>query len=94
MTDAGYVERTERDWTIDPDVEPEYVGAYSALAAERCQNWKGEQPDGVEQCNGRATHTVVMYTGKLHKIAMCESCGEPDDVDHHEREWTGELEDE
>jgi hypothetical protein len=77
--------------TIDPEIEPEYVGAHSALHNERCQNWCGETVDDVEQCGDDATHTVVMYNGSLHEIAMCDDCGEPQDVDSHERKWTGEV---
>jgi NAD-dependent SIR2 family protein deacetylase len=77
--------------TIEPEKEPEYVGAHSALAAEQCQNWIGETTDEVEQCEREATHTVVMFHGKLSEIAMCDRCGEPEDVDDYEREWTGEV---
>jgi len=34
--------------TIEPEKEPEYVGAHSALAAEECQNWVGETTDDVD----------------------------------------------
>jgi len=79
--------------TIDPEKEPEYVGAFSAKAAEHCQNYLGETRDEIEQCGREATHTVVMAskTG-THEIAMCDECGEPDDAEvRTERKWTGEL---
>ncbi len=78
--------------TIDPEKEPEYVGAYSARVAPDCQNHDGETKDDVEQCGEWSTHTVVMFDGsELYQLAMCDECGEPQDVDYHEREWSGEL---
>lgn len=78
--------------TIDPEIEPEYVGAHSALSSSLCQNWMGDTPSEMEQCEVPATHTVVMFDGKgLCEIAMCDECGEPQDVDFHEREWSGEV---
>lgn len=75
---------------IDPRKEPEYVGAHSEITNPTCQNWVGETRDDVEQCGAEATHTVVMKSGGgLSEIAMCDDCGEPDDLDGHEREWSG-----
>lgn len=74
--------------TIEPEKEPEYVGAHSGLDADQCENWVGEFEETIDQCGGDATHTVVMYSGKLHEIAMCDDCGEPDDVADWEREWS------
>ena len=78
--------------TIEPEREPEYVGAHSALVGERCQHWIGETTAEIHQCEAEATHTLVMFSGtKLAQIASCDSCGEPDDVGRHERKWTGEV---
>jgi hypothetical protein len=82
--------------TISPEKEPEYVGAHSALADERCQNWQDAAPDverfSPTQCDRDATHTVVMADENgIREVAMCDECGEPEDVDYHEREWTGEV---
>lgn len=80
--------------TIDPEIEPEFVGSHSALADETCQQWVGESPDEVEQCGAEATHTIVVYhDGKVMEIASCDEHGEPDDVRIYgqRREWTGEV---
>lgn len=78
--------------TIDPEIEPEYVGAYSGLADERCCNWFGETTHTLGECGQEATHSVVMASGsKLSVIAMCDDCGEPNDVRATDREWSGEV---
>lgn len=79
--------------TIDPQKEPEYVGAFSGLSAEWCQNYIGETRDEIEKCGNEATHTVVMASGSgAHEIAMCDECGEPEDAEvRTEREWTGRV---
>lgn len=80
--------------TVAPELEPEYVGAHSSLVNETCQNFIGEYQEDVEACGNEATHTVVMWSGSMHQIAMCDDCGEPEDVllhENDEREWTGEL---
>ncbi len=76
--------------TVDPEVEPEYVGAHSGLSdgQDVCKYWDGETREDIDQCGNPATHTIVMYDGSLHEIAMCDSCGEPDDIDDLPREWT------
>ena len=68
--------------TVEPEHEPEYVGAYSEPKNEECQNWVGEYVEDVEQCEDTATHTIVMRSpdGKMHEIATCDDCGEPEDV--------------
>lgn len=79
--------------TVAPEQEPEYVGAFSALAAEWCQNYIGESREEVQKCGNEATHTVVMASGSgAHTIAMCDECGEPEDAEvQTERKWTGEV---
>jgi len=74
--------------TVDPKIEPEYVGSHSAVTNDTCQNFTGDTVDSVEQCSNPATHTVVMYDGDVKEIAMCDDCGEPDDVTDHDREWS------
>jgi|AntRauTorcE11898_2_1112593.scaffolds.fasta_scaffold74039_2 hypothetical protein len=81
--------------TIEPEKEPEYVGAHSALADEQCQGWDTVGPfdePTIRACQHDATHTIVMVTGSgLHEVAMCDDCGEPDDVSGREREWSGQV---
>ena len=80
---------------IAPEVEPEYVGAHSALTDERCQHHPNVGGRDPSRCDRIATHTVVMADGSgIHEVAMCDECGEPDDVDSHERRWSGELREE
>lgn len=74
--------------TIDAEVEPEYVGAHSAITNPTCQDWHGDAPEEMERCGAEATHTVVMYSGRLHEIAMCNDCGEPGDA-ADDRAWSG-----
>ena len=82
--------------TIDPEIEPEYVGAHSARVSPQCQdihdaNGRGE-PFEPEQCENWSTHTIVMKDeGGLHEPAMCDNCGEPDDVNPYEQKWAGEI---
>jgi hypothetical protein len=83
---------TSKPQEIGGDIEPEYVGVHSALAAERCEMPVGDSPDDVEWCADVATHTMVLFaTGELQEIAVCDSCGEPDELPDRDREWTGEL---
>jgi hypothetical protein len=86
--------------TIDPEHEPEYVGAHSALVDEQCQNYfdanadKPDEPFVPERCEGDTTHTVVLADSDgLHEQSLCDDCGEPDDTEHLERSWSGELRD-
>lgn len=85
-------QNTKETKTIAPEREPEYVGAHSARVNPDCQGWHQNDEGEMEQCGECSTHTVVMFSGdRLHQIAMCDDCGEPEDVDNHEREWTGDL---
>ena len=78
--------------TIAPEREPEYVGAHSALTDERCQHYLNVEGFSPKRCDQEATHTVVMADGSgIHEVAMCDECGEPDDADSHDREWSGEV---
>lgn len=83
--------------TIDPEREPEYVGAHSALTDEQCQNYLDgnadapDEPFAPTRCANDATHTIVLADGDgLHEQSLCGDCGEPDDVERHERPWSGE----
>ena len=81
--------------TIDPEIEPEYVGVHSALNREQCQHWVGDSPENVERCENNATHTVVIFDGSdLIQMGSCDNCGEPDELPSHDREWTGEVSEE
>ena len=78
--------------TIAAEMEPEYVGTHSALTDERCQHYPNIEESPPRRCNRDATHTVVMVDrNDIHEVAMCDECGEPDDVDAHDREWSGEV---
>lgn len=79
--------------TVDPEIEPEYVGAHSGVTNDECQEWEDAEPEADRfvptQCGDEATHTVVMKSENgLHEIAMCDGCGEPDDVTATDREWS------
>lgn len=88
---AEYGGEAQQIPTIDPEKEPEYVGAHSAITHTECQNWQGETRDDVTKCGDKPTHTVVMFDGKkLMQIAMCDDCGEPEDV-VDDREWSGDV---
>ena len=91
-SDADYATGTHREDeeipTIAPEKEPEYVGAHSGLNNDQCTNYKGRTKSEVRRCENDATHTVVMYDGKLHEMGMCDDCGEPDDVEDFDREWS------
>lgn len=77
---------------IDPKIEPEYVGVHSALTAEHCEMPVGEAPDDVEWCADEATHTKVYYAaGELKEFAVCDRCGEPDELPGYDREWAGDV---
>lgn len=67
---------------VEPEHEPEYVGAHSGRARDYCSNWVGDSPREVTRCDEESTHTVVMRSpnGELSEIAMCDECGEPQDV--------------
>lgn len=100
MTNETELNGTKRKLgIIPPEKEPEYVGAHSALTDERCANiCAANGPDGAfepERCENAATHTVVMADGNgVHEIAMCDGCGERDDVDGEGREWSGVIREE
>ena len=68
--------------TAKPELEPEYVGAFSEPVGDACWNYRGEYIEDLEKCDEPATHTVVMResTGDLAEIAMCDNCGEPRDA--------------
>lgn len=75
---------------VTPVIEPEFVGAHSAVAEEQCAHYRvveeGAQP---QRCANDASHTVVMFDGeKLHELASCDECGDLDDVADFEREWS------
>jgi len=83
--------------TAPLETEPEYVGVHSALASETCSNVYDDDPENTgpdefvpAMCDNDATHTVVMFDGDFHEVAMCDDCGEPEDVDRYDREWAGE----
>lgn len=79
----------------DPEIYPEYVGSHSALSAETCECYPEIVPNVRERCGADATHTVVMFSGDgVSEVAMCDECGEPDDVDDAPREWSGGVYDE
>lgn len=89
---TGMKPDNDRLETIEPEKEPEYVGAHSSIIGAKCQHWLGETRADIEQCGDEPTHTIVMWTGtKLAQMASCDDCGEPEDVDDQEREWTGEV---
>lgn len=90
VTDGGVDVERDTIPTIAPEKEPEYVGAHSGLPDDQevCGNWTGSTPSEMAACVAEATHTVVMYDGSLVEIAMCDDCGEPQDVDDHDREWS------
>ena len=69
--------------------EPEYVGVHSGVVTDYCQQWTGEAPETPERCGNRATHTKIMYDGQIHKIGVCDECGEPENLPDREREWSG-----
>lgn len=73
--------------TLDPEIEPEVVGFHSGADAEQCENYTGEYVEDVERCENEATHTCVYYDGVLHELAMCDDCGEPDEVEGGRR-WS------
>ena len=77
--------------TIDPEIEPEYVGAHSGIDRADCRNWKEPHADG--KCENDATHTVVMFQGhgEVAQLAMCDECGQPEDVTTDNRVWSGEV---
>jgi len=77
--------------TLPPEKEPEYVGAHSDADAAECRNWLEPHEDG--DCGRPATHTVVMYHGGLSEIAMCDGCGEPEDVESWDRVWSADRDD-
>lgn len=74
--------------TIDPEKEPEYVGAHSAVNKEQCTHYVGEFREDITRCENAATHTIVMYDGSLHEMASCDECGQPEDVTVTGREWS------
>lgn len=97
---AGDVVLSYSERTVRSDVEPEYVGAFSAVDREECTVWidaeaEGEDGDDAEakrRCGAEATHTIVEYDGSdLCMIAACDDHGEPDDVEATDRRWSGEL---
>lgn len=79
-------------------IEPEYVGAHSALITEECMDVldknadDSEAPFVAEFCGEPATHTLVAWVGgELQQRSVCDECGNPGDADglRHKREWTG-----
>ncbi|AHG00905.1 hypothetical protein HALLA_12025 [Halostagnicola larsenii XH-48] len=76
--------------TIDPELEPELVGYHSAVKSDSCQNFKSDtgMVGDVEKCKNEPTHTMVLYSGKYHKIAVCDDCGDPGEV-ADDRKWSG-----
>lgn len=79
--------------TVDLEVEPEAVGAFSSIVGPECSAWIGETPDEMERCGADATHSVVLYSGTLHVLARCDEHGRPDDA-AEDRTWSGEHVDE
>lgn len=81
---------TEQRETLPPEQTPEYVGAHSGLLDDRavCEHWGSPTRQSVSHCGDPATHTVVLFTGRLHEIAVCDEQGEPDDVTAAKREWS------
>lgn len=73
--------------TIDPEIEPETVGFHSGADAGQCENYTGEYVEDVQRCTNEATHTCVVYDGDLHELAMCDECGELEEVPDA-REWS------
>ena len=67
---------------IEPELEPEYVGAYRYPLREGCAGVSGDYVEDLEYCDAEATHTIVMRSvnGHLNEIAMCDDCGEPEDA--------------
>lgn len=74
--------------TIPREEEPELVGYHSGLKAERCQEYFGD--DHPERCTNDATHTMVLFSGKYHFMAVCDECGDPEKVDTI-KNWSGET---
>lgn len=68
--------------TVEPEREPEYVGAYSEPCDDQCADMNGNFVEDLIRCANDATHTVVMKepNGGLAEIPMCEDCGEPQDA--------------
>ena len=66
-----------------PEPEPEYVGAYREPIHEYCAAVIDETGQFAIFCGEPATHTVVRTSDHAHqldKIAMCDSCGHPEDA--------------
>lgn len=81
--------------TADPEAEPEYVGAHSAVVADECQEWKDAEPESERfvptKCGAEPTHTIVMKDASgLTELAMCDDCGEPEDVAATDRQWSAD----
>lgn len=84
--------QSNRD-VVDPETEPEFVGAYSRTRHDSCRAFV-ETDDGHERCGDDATHTIVLYDGsKLAQLAACDEHGDPRDVEAYDREWSTELDD-
>lgn len=95
MASENTTSEPERIPTIDPEVEPEYVGAHSGRVNVQCQEYHGETRDEIERCGNFSTHTIVMESESgVHEIAVCDDCGEPEDVDADDRVWSGVVEEE
>lgn len=86
--ESAETQQKTRIETVDPEVEPEYVGYHSDVHADQCENYAGEYVEDIERCENEATHTCVVYDGNsLHEIAMCDECGDPEEVPD-DRRWS------
>jgi len=76
----------------DPELH-EYVGALSFIGNEQCGEFPERDDGEIKQCGDDATHSVVLFDGNsLITVSRCNEHGEPDDVDVHDREWSGKVE--
>jgi len=89
MTEEEESEKTPIP-TFDPEMEPELVGFHSGINADRCQNFRSPtgMREDVEKCGAEATHTMVLYSGRYHKMSVCDECGDPEQV-ADDRKWSG-----
>lgn len=79
--------------TVDPEIEPEYVGSHSCVVSNQCQEYNDVKPEepgfNPTQCPNDATHTVVYkHRTGLAEQAVCDDCGKPEDVGEGNREWS------
>lgn len=81
-----------RQTADDPEL-PEYVGALSFIGNEQCGEVPERDDREIKQCDADATHSVVLFDGDaLITVSRCNEHGEPEDVDVHDREWSGKVE--